>query len=337
MSDANTSAPAETGDFDLSAIADSIPDDVFDEAEASAAEQPSSEAEPAAEQPTEPEGEEPAEPAEPETPAEPEATEPAPQEPQAVVIDGKAIPLADVEKGFLRQADYTRKTQEVAAERQTLQSERNTLASERQQAKAVLDLATDLVKARLPQEPDPALIDTDVVGYMQQERAYKAAMAELQKIAEARQALHASEAEKSGKARAEVEAKAKQESEATFAEEIRQARAKIPELKSPETAKAFFAKAEAYAAHHGVKPDEVHGLRDHRMLLILSDAMKWRDLQDKKPAAVERAKTAPPIRPAARQAAGTRSAEAVGAARARLEREGSIEAAAALVDDSLFD
>ncbi len=41
--------------------------------------------------------------------------------PQSVNIDGTEYSLEDVRSGMLRQADYTRKTQEVAAERQRLQ------------------------------------------------------------------------------------------------------------------------------------------------------------------------------------------------------------------------
>jgi hypothetical protein len=267
------------------------------------------------------------------TPAEPEAAEPTPENPSTVVIGGRAIPLDEIERGFLRQADYTRKTQEVAVERQTLTAERTTLTSERSQAKAALDLATDLLKAHLPPEPDPALIDTDVIGFMQQERAYKAAMLKLQSLADERQKLDAGTA----KEREEATAAARNADSEALATELQQARAKMPEFATPESVKAFFTKAEAYAAHHGVKPEEVNGLRDHRMLLILSDAMKWRDLQDKKPAAVERAKAAPPIRTAPRQASGTRSADQVRAARERLSREGSIEAAADILDDSLFE
>lgn len=330
MLETNTSAPAETGELDLSAIADALPDDAIDLSEDSVPEQTDEDR--SAATPAEPEASEPE--AEPDqTPAEPEAAEPTPESPSTVVIGGKAIPLDEVERGFLRQADYTRKTQEVAVERQSLAAERTTLTSERTQAKAALDLATDLLKAHLPPEPDPTLIDTDVIGYMQQERAYKGAMAELQRLVEGRKALDAGTA----KEREQTEADAAKADREAFAAELQQARAKLPELATQETAQAFFAKAEAYAAHHGVKPDEIHGLRDHRMLLILSDAMKWRDLQDRKPAAVERAKAAPPIRTAPRQAPGTRSADQVRAARERLSREGSIEAAADMLDDSLFE
>lgn len=332
MSDANTSAPAETGDLDLSAAADMVPDDVFDLPEDLPAEHPEGETAPVTENTIEEEAPA-AEPIEGEPQPEPEETETTSEEPQTVTIGGKAIPLEEVERGFLRQADYTRKTQEVAAERQTLQTERETITHERSQLTAILGLATDLLKAHLPPEPDPALIDTDVIGYMQQDRAYKAAMAELQKLAEARQQADAG----SAKEREASEKKASEQAREHINSEYRLLQEKVPEVRTAEGHKAFFARAEAAGAHYGLSPDEVRGIVDHRAIIVLQDAARWRELQSKKPAAVERAKAAPPIRTAARQAPGTRSAEAVAAARSRLEREGSIEAAAALLPDDLFD
>lgn len=333
MSDANTSAPAETGELDLSAAADLVPDDAFDLPEDLQPEHPEGETGLAEETSAEEEGALPAETVEEDTPAEPEEPEATPEGPQAVVIGGKAIPLKEVENGYLRQADYTRKTQEVAAERQTVQAERETITQERSQLSAILTLATDIVKAHLPPEPDPALIDTDVVGYMQQDRAYKAAMAELQKLADARRDADAG-SEKERQASEEQTANKVRE---TLTNEYRLLQGKVPELRTPEGHKAFFARAEAAGAHYGLSPEDVRGIQDHRALIVLQDAARWRDLQAKKPAAVARAQAAPPIRTAARQAPGTRSADAVLAAKARLEREGSIEAAAALLPDDLFD
>lgn len=333
MTDANTSAPAETGDLDLSAAADLVPDDAFDLPEDLQEEHPEGESEAVEEVPTEEEGLASADPVDEDDAAEPEAPEATPEGPQTVTIGGRAIPLAEVEKGYLRQGDYTRKTQEVAAERQALQVERETITTDRQQLTTILDLATDIVKAHLPQEPDPALIDTDVIGYFQQDRAYKAAMAELQKLGDARRTAD----EASAKERQATDAQAERQTREALVAEYRHLQDKVPEIRTPEGHKAFFAKAEAAGAHYGLSPQDVQGIRDHRALLVLADAGRWRDLQARKPAAVERAKAAPPIRAAARQAPGTRSADAVAAARSRLEREGSIEAAAALLPDDLFD
>lgn len=331
MSDANTSAPAETGELDMSAAADLVPDDAFELAEDSPEEHPEGGTEPGANEEAPVEGE-PEDDLSPEPTTEGEQPESTAEGPQTVVIDGKAIPLQEVQNGYLRQADYTRKTQEVAAERQALQAERTTVTNDRQQLASILDLATDIVKAHLPPEPDPALIDTDVVGYMQQDRAYKAAMAELQKLADARKTADAG----STKEREVADEQAQTARNEALATEYRTLQSKVPELRTPEGHKAFFARAEAAGAHYGLSPQDVQGIQDHRALLVLSDAAKWRELQAKKPAAVQRAQAAPPIRAAARQAPGTRSADAVAAARARLERDGSIEAAAELLDDSLF-
>lgn len=51
--------------------------------------------------------------------AEPSQTTPAetPQVPDVIEIDGKPVPVEELKKGYLRQSDYTKKTQELARQR----------------------------------------------------------------------------------------------------------------------------------------------------------------------------------------------------------------------------
>jgi hypothetical protein len=71
------------------------------------------------EQPTEPVVEPVA--VEPEPTPEPVSTEP--EKPQVFEIDGQEVTLEELQKGYLRQSDYTRKTQAVSRERQQIEQD----------------------------------------------------------------------------------------------------------------------------------------------------------------------------------------------------------------------
>lgn len=49
------------------------------------------------------------------------AADSTPNAPQTIDIDGKPVPIEEVRKGYLRQADYTKKTQALADERRQLE------------------------------------------------------------------------------------------------------------------------------------------------------------------------------------------------------------------------
>ncbi len=111
----------------------------------------------------------------------------------------------------------------------------------------------------------------------------------------------------------------------------------MPELRTPEGQKAFFADAEKFGEHYGLSAQDIGGIQDHRALRVLKDAIAYRKLQAAKPAALEKVKAAPPIRPAVRQTAGTRNGDQQKRAMDRLRREGTVEAAAETLPDSYFD
>lgn len=105
--------------------------------------------------------------------------------------DGSTTTVAELLKGNLRQADYTRKTQEVG----TLHTELQTrLADYAQQAKLV-DIAINIMAAALPPEPDPSLLQPgeghDPVGYTSQKLLWEHAAQQLQGLVQAKEQMDA--------------------------------------------------------------------------------------------------------------------------------------------------
>ena len=69
----------------------------------------------------EPKIEEPTAPVAPETPEEPKSEEPKVEAPKEVEIDGEKVPFDELRNGYLRQRDYTKKTQELSKKRKELE------------------------------------------------------------------------------------------------------------------------------------------------------------------------------------------------------------------------
>jgi hypothetical protein len=243
-----------------------------------------------------------------------------PEEPDddvVVRVDGDTkVPLSELKKGYLRQSDYTRKTQEISETRKQIQAERETLNRAGQELASYLDVATTVLKESIPQPPDPALINTDAIGYLQQKEAYDRGMQRLQAATAARQNIGQQSQQMSQGEMAEI-----RQRELTLLQE------RIPELQKQEAKEKLFSEiVEVGGKAYGIKPEEVAQILDHRHIMVLRDAISWRKLQKEKMEAVRKAKSAPPIKPSARVEPGTRDAKQQAAAIDRLKSEGSREA-----------
>src|SRR5690606_31327540 len=83
------------------------------------------------------------------------------------------VAVADLKKGSLLQADYTRKTQEVAEQRRTVETQSSALRQQTEQLEQQRAYAQSLIQSFTPQPPDIALLQTDPVAYMSQKANYE--------------------------------------------------------------------------------------------------------------------------------------------------------------------
>jgi hypothetical protein len=114
-------------------------------------------------------------------PAAPDGTQPAPEAPVAgLEIDGQRYSQQQLRQAVLQAADYTRKTQELAHQRQQLQQQAEALATVLPHIQPELAKLGQQLQGAAP--PDPSLIDTDPQGYLKQFAAYQAAAAEQQRL-----------------------------------------------------------------------------------------------------------------------------------------------------------
>lgn len=260
----------------------------------------------------------------------PETTALDPNTRVRVTIDGQEleVTLDEALKGYSRQADYTRKTQELAAQRKAQENEFQAVRGERAKyASLMTELEQTLVQAT-GAEPDWARV--------QQERPEEFPMlwAQWQQRQSEIQAISA-EREKAQRLVAQDHHEATQRH---LQEEHTRLLEALPEWKDEAKAKAEKAAIVAYAEKTGFSREELAQVTDHRALVLLRKAMLFDKAQANRPALearIEKVRTAKPgSAPAEKKPVSDQTR-----ARQRLAKTGRIDDAAAafanMLDDSL--
>jgi len=187
------------------------------------------------------------------------------------------IPKPLVE-GAMRQQDYSKKTEEVAVLR------RQALA-EKLQAQEVAALApyqaqaqniVKLIESKQGQMPDPA---SDPVGYLTLDKELRGLHAELQQVQQAA----AQRATELRQQRTAAEAELLQTGEAMLSRQI------------PGWGDALKAQIAKHAVERGYTPDELAQVYDPRFIALAHDAMKYRALQQARPAVQKQVRDAAPV------------------------------------------
>jgi len=237
--------------------------------------------------------------------------------------DGTIVTVSELKAGSLKNADYTQKTQALAAEKQTFQSEREQFNQTQQQTVQVRDFAIQLLESFTPQPPDPALLKSDPLGYLQQEQEYKARTEQLSYLQQ-QKAYEAQQAQMQQQQQAQEHA---QKEWAALAQAV-------PDLKDQAKAAAFFSGIEAYATSLGYTVPQLQEAIsfDHRQALVLADAVKWRQLQASKAKVSAKVEGRPPVQKGGKRLnPGQHQHRQKQAAMDKLKRSGGVKDAAAAI------
>jgi hypothetical protein len=256
--------------------------------------------------------------------------------------DGTQVTLRELKRGFLRQSDYTRKTQEASEIRKAAEAQREALSTVAEQQKQAFEVAAALIREQIPDPPDASLIHTNPQQYLALKEARENAQRKLHDLAVAYQ-----QSQEGVKAQTEAQKKAQAEAERKELAELKrteyEALVKVmPKLGTAEGRKAFLTEAtEIGGKVYGITADQIGNIISHVEVRILHDAIQWRKLQSQKMEAVSKAKQAPPLRPANRVAPGTKAKAKQDQALSVLRNTGSTEdarmaAAMSVLPDELF-
>lgn len=204
--------------------------------------------------------------------------------------DGSVVTVAELKKGHLRVADYTRKTTEVAQERKAVEEHKSRVSSLEAALTQQREFVASLASQYIPQPPDRSLMDHDPLGYMQAKAAYDDQMATLHQLQQQRD-----EAAQRQQQETVAQQKARLETERTALFEA------MPDLKDPKRMEQFKSDVESvFLAHYGFTNDELEGV-DHRMIKVIRDSIKYQKLLAKRSETKAKVEDKPPVMPSGKR------------------------------------
>jgi hypothetical protein len=239
-----------------------------------------------------------------------------------VKVDGKEIEvtLDELQKGYSRTQDYTRKTQQVAEIRKQVEAETAAIRAEREQYAQLLGALQQQIESANEQQVDlDRLYNEDPIEWVRQRELMRDKQEKLAAIQSEQQRL--SQLTQQQRAE-EMKAKLAQEQEALIAA--------VPEWKDPKKAKAEKQMLVEFGQKIGYSEDELKNVFDHRAVLTLRKAALYDQMMSKRGQIKPVVNNGP--RPAKPSAAGRVSTtnEAT-RAKQRLAKTGRVDDAAAAI------
>ena len=253
----------------------------------------------------------------------------APDTAKVTLEDGTVITVADLKRNNLFQRDYTKKTTELAAEREQI----NSRATEvNQQAQSLAQLAERLQHfshTYLPTPPEPfqGTPDTDPIGYMKYMQAnekYQQAYGQYMAIDQERQRLIEAQQQ-------EQQAQTAQAIDAEFAT----LRTKDKFFADAGKVRGFLDEATTKGAEWwGLTPERIGRMQTAEEFLILRDAMRYRKALAKAPEVNRQVQAKPAMANGGKRAVpGARVSSQQRARSEQLRKDGTLESGVARLMD----
>jgi len=204
----------------------------------------------------------------------------------SVRVDGEEheVTFDELLKGYSRQSDYTKKTQEVATEKREMESLRDQYSSEVSQIQAerqqYMEALTNIIQnSNMDQFTNVdwnSLKENDPIEYVTKREEYREAQEKIQGL----QQQHAQAAQRQT-------SESQLEHQRSLREEYSKLTEALPEWTDDEYRNKTTASLRSYATNNGFTPDELNSLVDHRSILVLMkaqkyDALKSADIKSKK-------------------------------------------------------
>ena len=254
-------------------------------------------------------------------------SEPEHAEPKTlkVKVDGQEVEvtLEDLKRSYSGQGKIQKGMQEAAQARKQAEEILQQAQAYAQQTAQMYEQAHRQGFKAPPKEPSRELFDRDPIGYMDAKIKYdddlKAYNAERQNM----MAVYQQQAQQS-----------QIEQQKMLQREMQMLQERIPELADASKAGKFKEDLVSVGSQYGYTQDELSGVMDHRAILVLRDAMKWRQSQAKRSQVEGKTQKARPvIKPQAKKSLDPKGKQAR-AAKSKLKNTGSIDDALSLIMSS---
>jgi hypothetical protein len=191
-----------------------------------------------------------------------------------VKVDGKEVEvtLDELQKGYSRTQDYTRKTQQIAEVRKQTEAELQEVRAEREQYAQLLGaLQAQVQQAAQPQVDWDRLYQEDPIEWVRQREVMR----------ENQEKAAAIQSEQQRLAQLSQQEQAKQR-EALLAQEQEALLAAIPEWKDSKKAQAEKAMLVQFGQKIGFTPDDLKNVVDHRAVVMLRKAALYDQMMSKR-------------------------------------------------------
>lgn len=240
--------------------------------------------------------------------------------------DGSTTTVAELLKGNLRHADYTRKTQEVG----TLHSELQSRLADYAQQTQLVDIAINIMAAALPPEPDPTLLQPgeghDPVGYTSQKLLWEHAAQQLQGLVQAKEKMDAQHQQAQG---------------TLFQRYALEQKDKLlgyhPELRDRGKLEAYHSGLVKTLSRYGKGAEDLAQVFDADIIRMVEDLGELHKIRAARKAAKRKAQGVPVMAPATRQSPQGKKARARGADWETLRKTGSHGATGEQALDRILD
>ena len=253
------------------------------------------------------------------------------QEPETdrytVKVDGDEleVTLDELKAGYSRQRDYTRKTQELSQQRKTLEQEQQQARQAQQQFMYLAQQAQQQIAMSAQQEPDwDALYRDKPLEAPRIEREWKIQQERRQVLAQ------------------QYQQAALQQQQQTVAEQLRESQEQLPkvlpEWQDHETAKKERAAMREMLLETGFDEGQVSQIYDWRVVVLLRDALKYRQAEKRKQGmrpAAEKKDAPKTARPRAAKTPVDQKRKSTQVQRRRLSQTGRLEDAAAVFENMI--
>ena len=235
----------------------------------------------------------------------------------SVTVDGTdlSVNLEELIQGYQRNADYTRKTQELAQERNQSSEfvERSKKDVEAKLQK--LDQLNNAAQAQLQQEYAEVdfekLYDEDPVEAARLEHKMRRKHEQLAQVSQQTQELQSQEFNK------------------YLGEQQKLLSQKIPEFMDEQKGPRFKQQMRDYLGNIGFNDTEINSVYDHRYVMLVKDAMSYRNLQKAKPQIKKKVANAPKVvKGGVAKSKGQADAEAKRQQLSKLRKTGQVRDAA---------
>ena len=243
-----------------------------------------------------------------------------------VKVDGKdvEVTLDELQQGYSRTQDYTRKTQALAQERKAAQAEFEQVRQERQQYAQMLGaLQQQLAQAEQAPVDLNALYESDPIEWMRQKELMRERQEKQYAIQLEQQRL------------AQIQQAEQQQNMQRFLESQKNALLQaMPQLRDPKVASVEKSRWIDAGKSIGFSEQELNGVTDHRILLALKTIADYNGMVSKRQQIKPTQSAAKSARPGNTSSQNQKSS-AVKKSQQRLRQTGNVKDAASLIEKFL--